>query len=196
MKPRGAKDGKRVPLVALCAALALWGASGGDARAEMYKWVDENGGVHFTDNLFNVPQAQLPKIKTYQEAEEARGGDIPLLRSPAGYVVEVLVNGQVTARLVLDTGATATVISPGVLKQAGARFGVGDPKLVRTAGGEKMIEQAGVESLSVGGIRKGPMKIFSHDVFEGVDGLLGMDFLGAYKVEILSTGPTLRLTPP
>ena len=39
------------------------------ATAEMYKWVDAQGSVHFTDNLFNVPQEYLAQIKTYEEQE-------------------------------------------------------------------------------------------------------------------------------
>jgi clan AA aspartic protease (TIGR02281 family) len=175
----------------LAAAVAL------PARAEMYKWTDEAGKVHFTDNLFNVPQKYLEQIKTYrEESAPDKGGDIPLTRSPAGYLVDVMVNGQTSARLVIDTGATATVISPGLLEKAGVKVSRDALVRVRTAGGDTMAARATVDSLTVGDLQQGPMRIIAHEVFKDVDGLLGMDFLGAYRVEILSSGPTLRLTLP
>ncbi|RMG61538.1 MAG: DUF4124 domain-containing protein [Deltaproteobacteria bacterium] len=43
--------------------------------SEIYKWTDEKGNVHFTDNIMNVPEKyrnkiekpELPEINTYEE---------------------------------------------------------------------------------------------------------------------------------
>lgn len=168
----------------------------GAASAEIYKWVDSEGRTHVTDNLFNVPQEYLSQIKTYQEMRgPSDTGDIPLKKSDMGYLVDAKLNGVADLRLLIDTGATATVISPSAL----ARGGVALPKekevRVRTAGGEVQAGSVEVMSLSIGGVRRENLRVIAHDAVEGVDGLLGMDFLGAYRFEILTYGPKLRLSP-
>jgi tRNA(Ile)-lysidine synthase TilS/MesJ len=39
------------------------------AAAEFYKYVDENGNTHFTDDINAVPEAQRAKIRSYVESE-------------------------------------------------------------------------------------------------------------------------------
>ncbi|MBC8282485.1 MAG: DUF4124 domain-containing protein [Nitrospinae bacterium] len=43
----------------------LWGSL--PAYAKIYKWVDENGKVHFTDDPSLVPQTEDAKVKTFRE---------------------------------------------------------------------------------------------------------------------------------
>ncbi len=46
-----------------------------NGRAEIYRWVDENGVIHYTDSLMNIPEKyknkaekpKLPEINTYEE---------------------------------------------------------------------------------------------------------------------------------
>lgn len=40
-----------------------------NAAAEFYKYVDEDGNVHFTDDINQVPEAQRAKIRSYVESE-------------------------------------------------------------------------------------------------------------------------------
>ena len=40
-----------------------------NAAAEFYKYVDEDGNVHFTDDINQVPEAQRVKIRSYIESE-------------------------------------------------------------------------------------------------------------------------------
>ena len=86
--------------------------------AELYRWTDAQGQVHFTDNLFNVPQKHLEKTKTFREMDggEPSGGDVALRKADIGYVVEVLLNGTRRAKLLMDTGATSTLLSPALLR--------------------------------------------------------------------------------
>jgi chromosome segregation ATPase len=39
------------------------------ASAEFYKYVDDEGNVHFTDDINQVPEAQRAKIRSYIESE-------------------------------------------------------------------------------------------------------------------------------
>lgn len=164
--------------------------------AETYKWVDEKGNVHFTDNLFNVPGRELETVKIYREVGSDRDSVIPLQKTGAGYLVGAMVNGQAKANLVVDTGASSTVISPSILTGLGIVIR-NDPAVeMKTAGGIVTVGWAMVEKISVDGKEKKNMRVIAHDAVPGADGLLGMDFLGDYRVEILSSGPSLKLTPP
>jgi flagellar motility protein MotE (MotC chaperone) len=42
-----------------------------NAAAEFYKYEDEDGNVHFTDDINQVPEAQRAKIRSYIESESA-----------------------------------------------------------------------------------------------------------------------------
>lgn len=182
----------------ICGLLALfilvWAVS---ARAELYRWTDSSGNVHVADDLFNVPQEYLSQIKTYQESKgPEQYGDIPLKKTDAGYVVKAKLNGTDEVSLILDTGATATVISPGALKKAGIKISGDKQVVLRTASGELKVGTAEVLAIYLEGWRRGPLRVVAHDAVPGFDGLLGMDFLGAYRFEILNYGPKLRLSVP
>lgn len=152
--------------------------------------------MHMTDNLFNVPQEYLSQIKTYQEMRgPSDSGDIPLKKTEMGYLVDAKLNGVADLKLLLDTGATSTVISPAALARGGVAMPEEKEVRVRTAGGEVQAGSVLILSLSVGGIKRQDLRVIAHDAVPGVDGLLGMDFLGAYRFEILTYGPKLRLSP-
>ena len=38
--------------------------------AEVYKWVDERGGVHFTDDIMQIPEKNRPKSEKFESLEE------------------------------------------------------------------------------------------------------------------------------
>lgn len=167
------------------------------SAAEMYRWEDKDGKIHVADDIFDVPQEYLPQIKTYKETRAASEyGDIPLRKTDSGYVVKARINGVEDVNLILDTGATKTVIAPVALKRAGAKTSKDKPVTLRTAGGELKAAVAELESIHLEGWRRGPLTVVSHDAIQGYDGLLGMDFLGAYRFEIMTYGPKLRLNLP
>ncbi len=169
----------------------------GPAVAAIYKWVDEAGTVHFTDNLQQVPPRYRGQVRSMSDRlppsrPQAR---IPLESTPSGYLVDVRLNGRTKARLVLDTGASATVLSRGVARRAGLAVRHDPPVRVQTAGGLVTAGWAEVDRVEVGGRTAGPLRAVIHDAVPGADGLLGMDFLGAFRVEIQADGPTLLLNP-
>lgn len=46
------------------------------AFGEVYKWVDEKGVVHFTDDISQIPEKYRPQIKTLEYPEETVGTKI------------------------------------------------------------------------------------------------------------------------
>ncbi|GAB6062691.1 hypothetical protein JCM30394_14200 [Deferrisoma palaeochoriense] len=167
------------------------------AGAEIYRWTGPDGTVHFTDNLEQVPPDQRPRVRTLDDRlPPPRAPDrVPLEDAGAGYLVDVRIDGRGPVRLVLDTGATSTVVSPEAARRVGLRVRTDPPVELHTAGGKIRAGWAEVRSLEVGGRSRGPLKVVVHDAVPGADGLLGMDFLGAFRVELRSDGPSLVLHP-
>src|SRR5215470_20415077 len=97
------------------------------AYAEIYKWVDRDGRVHFSDTLAGVPpeyrdrieeKAGLTSTPRSNQAPQRTTPErlpiaptpapltyaVPLWRDGSAMLVEALVGGTVRTRLLLDTG--------------------------------------------------------------------------------------------
>lgn len=120
---------------------------------------------------------------------------IPLEANELGFLVEARINGETSVRLIVDTGATATVLSPSVARQLGLTVRTEPPVVVRTAGGTVQAGLAEVGEIEVGGRKAGPLRVVIHDAVPGADGLLGMNFLGLFRVELDADAPALLLSP-
>jgi len=112
-------------------------------------------------------------------------------------IVPITVNG-VPGRMILDTGASRTVLS----HQFARRTGIEPSKLygavVSTANGETWLPGGRAEFIQVGGARLADVPVFiktaeSGSFGDGVDGLLGLSFLGNFRVKI--GGGALELRP-
>ncbi|MDW7711473.1 MAG: TIGR02281 family clan AA aspartic protease [Deferrisomatales bacterium] len=180
---------------AAAVALLLWAAAA--AQAQIYRWTDEKGTVHFTDNLHSVPPDRRGQATALPEGEPhaAVPRAIPLEQADIGYVVEARLNGHALVRLVVDTGASSTVVSPEVAQRLGLTVRTEPPVLVRTAGGTVRAGLAQVAEIEVGGRRAGPLQVVVHDAVPGADGLLGMNFLALFRVELRADEPALLLSP-
>ncbi len=193
--------------------LAVWAAFGlmaTPAWAEMYRWTDDQGGVHYTQGLDSVPArfrsaAQMmlfPERPTAPLAgpsstDAAAGSTTRIPFTPGKPImVSAKVNGGSTANLMLDTGASVTVINPRVL----AGMGVGSAQAIRGsvkgATGSAEVLFVPIQSIEVGSSRSGPLRVAAHDVdLSQGDGLLGRDFLDQFKVTIDSTAGIVTLAP-
>ncbi|PLX39912.1 MAG: hypothetical protein C0608_10785 [Deltaproteobacteria bacterium] len=164
----------------------------------IYKWVDKRGVVHFTDEPMEIPRQETlstAEVELYGGRYGNAEDNIPLERASAGYLVDAIINDAVTVRLIVDTGATSTVISPERLIAAGLVVKTEPAVIVTTAGGKVNAGWAMVSKLDVGGRPGHNLRVVAMDPIEGADGLLGMDFMSKYKVEIVGAGPSLKLTP-
>jgi clan AA aspartic protease (TIGR02281 family) len=101
-------------------------------------------------------------------------------------LVSVEVNG-VPARMIVDTGASRTMLS----KQFAARAGIEatDVQIVTTASGEDLVFGGRANSISIGAARLTGVPVFLQATTggsfgKGVDGLLGLSFLGNFHVRI------------
>jgi aspartyl protease family protein len=166
----------RVSVRSLCAAVlcALLGAA--DAAAEIYRWTDAEGRLHFTQSLDQVPpqyreqaregaQQQPPsKFQTYSSPaarkpapQAARYGEqirIPFVRDGSLMRVDVQLNDQLSAPFLIDTGASGVSLPSHVAEQLGIRIRPDTPHIrVTTAAGVVARPVVTLQSVQLGRAR-------------------------------------------
>lgn len=182
-------------ILLLCAALlqtkTLYGG-------EYYRWVDEHGVVHFTDNLHNIPRKQRGSAGRIQAQESAPApvnaprvtptkASIPMEKQGQVVVIEATFNNKKTAKLVVDTGASYTMISQALARDLDIDTQQNRKTLpFQTANGTIEAPLTSLESISVGGMEIKNITAAVHDVIPGnhVAGLLGLNFLSNFKMDI------------
>ncbi len=139
-------------------------------------------------------QEMLAALEQAAPAPAAAGRPVGLLRLGSHYAVETVLNDAVTALLVIDTGASLSVIAPEVLQRAGVLPEPGGRSVsLQTAGGAVTAPLYALGRLSVGdravaGVRVAALRI---PALAGADGLLGMDFLRRFRFAIDHEAGTL-----
>ena len=188
---------------ALLSALLIGSAS--LCAAEYFRWVDQNGVVHFTDNLHNIPETQRSSAGRLQSIEPPRvpppppppsKASIPFEKQGQVVIVEAMLNKKTAARFVVDTGASYTMISSAVAKELDI-----DTEQNRrtapfqTANGVIQAPLVSLESIAVGGMEIRNLTAAVHDVLADsrVAGLLGLNFLSNFRMDIDTQKGVLHL---
>jgi aspartyl protease family protein len=178
-------------------ALILFFAPMLSRSADLFRWIDEKGVVHFTDNLHNIPEkhrAGASRIKAKEPPNEQRSSSspigktaVPLQTRGAIVAVSASVNDTLRLNLVIDTGATYTMISRSAAKSLGIDLEAKLPTVsFRTANGVIQAPIIALQSVEVGGMRVANLEAAVHDVFEdsAISGLLGLNFLSNFRMDI------------
>jgi predicted aspartyl protease len=110
-------------------------------------------------------------------------------------IVPVTFNNSVTANLMVDTGASRTMVSKRVardLRLYSLGFGTG-----YGVGGRVTVSVARMESVKVGEVEIQNMPVSIHDFSPdpSFEGLLGVDFLGRFHMSLDSAKQMMVLTP-
>ncbi|MEW6273586.1 MAG: retropepsin-like aspartic protease [Bacillota bacterium] len=95
--------------------------------------------------------------------------------------------GSVRVDLILDTGATFTVVAWSILELIGYDPATApDRQEIITANGVIKVPKIRVLSMAVGDVRAGNVELICHDIPElaGVRGLLGLSFLKNFRTVI------------
>lgn len=181
------------------------------ADAQMYRWTDDAGGVHYTDGPNSVPERfrsratplhmpstpDPPRTSTDAQPRAATGTTTIRFTPGERILVDARINGSVSTRLLLDTGADRTLVSPRTLVAAGVSLvrPAATGQIVGVTGGTD-VQVVRIGSLEVGDARVGSMLVISHHVNQsGIDGLLGRDFLEQFHVTIDSRSGLVTIAP-
>jgi len=178
------------------------------ASAQIYRWTDERGVSHYAEGLDSVPERYrsqaVPLGLQNRHAPEPTAAvpttqDTIVRFAPGRHIlVDVRLNDSASARLILDTGSGQTMISPRALVAAGVSLTRGAQNVKRRgivkdayADAQRVV----LDSLELGTARATRMAVNAYDMdWTGVDGLLGQDFLGRFKVTIDPTGGVVTIS--
>ena len=121
--------------------------------------------------------------------------DAPLSRSSNQFVVTATLDGQREVRLLIDTGASVTIVRPAILESMGYVLGSRTGRFA-TANGEVDAPLVAIQSLTVGGevvspITVGAIKLSRRT--DSFDGLLGMNFLQRFEFSLDQQRSVLEL---
>ena len=202
------------PWIKVSCALGVWVFLffASPSHSAIYKWKDDKGKTHFTDSLSKIPpqyrkKGELKNIKgeTVQSSDVAKESPkkkrithiIKTKTAPGGhYVVEVLINDSITANLIVDTGATMVVLSDRIGRRLGINAHSDLPKIgMSTAGGNISAPLFILDSVKIGDAEVLNVETTTNPYMGDMDGLLGMSFLGEFKVEMDRQNWELTLKP-
>jgi clan AA aspartic protease (TIGR02281 family) len=190
----------------LAFGLALLVSAAAGAAADVYRWTDDEGRVHFAGSLAEVPPAERAeaeastrrvapnRLQTFESSAPRpaamraarRGGAvlrIPYEQHGNAMLVQVRLNDRITAPFVVDTGATDVVVPAVLAERAGVVIGADTPReTYATANG--LISQAVVvfDAVEVGEARVENVRGSVSDSLP--IGLLGTSFFNHFTMQI------------
>jgi clan AA aspartic protease (TIGR02281 family) len=122
---------------------------------------------------------------------------IPLLREGEHFLIEAWINETAAVRLLIDTGASMTVVRDDVLRAAGVVQSASPSlRLFNTANGPVEAAVYRLDRLSVGDQSLTNIEVAALELpkLQAADGLLGMNFLKHFKFFLDQNKPELRLS--
>jgi len=204
----------------LFALLALFVfATPASAEGEIYKWEDDAGRVHFTQDLGQVPPrhrhaAQLSRhrvrrkdVQLYESQSLAGAGgvgsraasrgrplEMPFEMRGSAMFVYVELNDRVTAPFIVDTGATDVAVPAHVAREAGIEITADTPRATyQTANGQVRKPIVHIDAVQVGEVRVEGVR---GSVSERMDvGLLGGSFFNNFTFQIDPAAQVITLVP-
>ncbi len=141
----------------------------------------------YPEDNTNVAE-EFVSLSSKQSANSEEDIIVDLKKLGGAFVVEAILNNERTAHLIVDTGASMTVLSTKIAIDLGI-LGTTDNELltVNTAGGSVQVNMNYLKSLHIGTAQAQHVAVAIHDlpdVPEQIEGLLGMSFLKHFLVTL------------
>jgi clan AA aspartic protease (TIGR02281 family) len=181
---------------------------------EMYKWVDEKGTVHFTDDPSSIPEKyrqdaetrkppketstpqpqEMPKPSPPPKVSETEGITVDLFRKHELLLAEVVLNGRTKQYFIVDTGASFTLINLPTAKELGITIDENTPFIpIFTASSLIFTPLVTLRSIRVGEAEVENVDVLIHNMPSDSAGLLGNSFLNKFKVVLDSINGKMTL---
>lgn len=137
-------------------------------------------------------QQEAEQLQTLIDNKNAGIDLVSLQKQGAHYLVEATFNQYINTTLMLDTGASFTVLPRAIFQQLATASEPLDNLIVNTANGKVTAERYRVESITIGQQQLDNFDILVIDNHTGY-GLLGMNFLNQFKFNINQQTDQLEL---
>jgi clan AA aspartic protease (TIGR02281 family) len=181
---------------------------------EMYKWVDEKGTVHFTDDPSSIPEKyrqdaetrtppketstsqpqEKPKPSLPKKVSEPEGITVDLVRKHELLLAEVVLNEKIKGHFIVDTGASFTFINLPTAKELGITIDENTPFIpIFTASSLIFTPLVTLRSIRVGEAEVENVDVLIHNMPSDSAGLLGNSFLNKFKVVLDSINGKMTL---
>jgi len=189
------------------------------AFGQIYKWVDEKGSVHFTDDFRKIPaehrteaeyrkvleenSPSSPQAKPMPPAEskapEPKGAEVNVIRRLGNYLTEVVLNERIRRHFVVDTGASFTLISRQTANELGIVIDENTPFVpMGGVGGHILAHLVVLESLRVGkAVAENVEAVVYYRTSsrsdQGKPELLGNTFFNRFRIDLDSVSGKMTL---
>jgi clan AA aspartic protease (TIGR02281 family) len=156
---------------------------------------DPEVGARARELLERVRVAAVDVRPPETSAASTEVAGIPLVRNGNHFLVDARLGSQ-QARLLIDTGASLTMLTPEMLKRRGlAARATGRTGLFTTANGRVSAPIYRLDSVSIGDWQVSDLDVGVLELGDpGIDGLLGMNFLRHFQFFIDQHEALLRLS--
>ncbi len=182
--------------------------------AEMYKWVDDKGTAHFTDDPSAIPEKyredaetrkpskensapqpkENPKPSLPPKTVESEGISVDLFRKHELLLAEVVLNGRLKQYFIVDTGASFTLINKATARELGITVDETTPVIpIFTASSLIFTPMVTLSSIRVGEAEVENVDVLIYNMPSDSAGLLGNSFLNKFKVVIDSMNGKMTL---
>lgn len=185
------------------------------AVAEIYRWTDAQGQLHFTEDLNQVPADQRKQARTRPSedrhdslqfysspdksaAERAVRADgpirIPFHRQGTVMWVEAVVNEQHRVPFLIDTGASGVSLPADVANEIGIAVRSNTPRVnVSTANGLARYPLVKLDSVQLGEARVNGLEATVNPTMN--IGLLGGSFFNNFRYSVDTAAGVITLVP-
>jgi len=175
--------------------------TGIDDYGQVYARAPEHDNVNGFEECAKeeIQRAGLFRIGTGKLADSAKLSTVAIRQMYSAFLVPVKING-ISTTLVLDTGATQTLLKPEAATRAGLEVSSGAP-MVRgnVVGGRRLaVPLVRARTVSVGDAAVEDIDVGVYDALPGrpeIDGLLGATFLHHFKFTVDRKNLQLILEP-
>lgn len=181
------------------------------ARADIYRYVDDEGKHHLVSDPSQIPQrfrsgakrtAGAPSEPAVGAKDAPEGAAPPATRrivlpsvQPGGdhVILEAMLNGSVRQRMIVDTGASMTVIPLATAGRLGLSLRPPYTSIaIQTASGTEVFPVVRLRSVGAGSAVVEDMPVVLNPHMKGM-GLLGVDFLSTFNYSFNSDSNALTL---
>jgi predicted aspartyl protease len=171
----------------------------GSCRGDYYQYTDSSGTVVMVDDESKVPAKYRKKLKSDKaSAKTSKVTSVSVRNNQVRVPVKLSYrNNTVDTYLVLDTGASTTMITSALADRLGIKPSSTEAGLARIADGSVVQSYSTrIDYISVGPKHVNNPKVAimpSRGPLEGFgDGLLGMNFLGEFRYNIDMNGQVIE----